>query len=307
MSSYCIVYLASPRDFTFDSMLRIDILRGSLHVTRQQFPNTDIYIFHEDYTDDDKKSLPGVKEFIQVDFTSYDKPLNPAINRRRGYMMMCRFFSGVLQSHPLIQSYTHYLRLDDDSFLLKPYLTESYVQNELTKYDYVYRCHYNEDGCDHIHQKLYLFTLDFLRESGHGDHIKNLDTELRRNGFLNPDGTVRCWAPYNNFHMASLRFWNNDLIRRYIDKIESTNGFLHDSFFDTTVQAMMIRVLTLFIGMKITADTSFGYRHNCHFGVMDGTTRVHHDGTASLRDHAIFKPESRQEYHSQSEKVPTSE
>ena len=304
--TFCIVYLASPRDFIFDNMPRIDILRGSLQTTKQLFPNTDIYVFHEDYTDDDKASICEIKEFIKIDFSTYDKPLNPALNRRRGYMMMNRFYSGIMQSYPQLQNYTHYMRLDDDSFLLQPFLTESYVQNELTKYDYVYRCHYNEEGHDPMHQKLYSFTVDFLRESGHGAHIDTLDAYLRKDGFLNPDGTTRCWAPYNNFHIASLRLWNNELIRRYLDKIESINGFLGEGFFETAVQAMMTRVLTLFIGMKITSDTTFGYRHNCHFGLMD-TTRIHFVNASSLRPlvETVLRDQTRlentQEYLQQSD------
>jgi hypothetical protein len=46
------------------------------------------------------------------------------VNASKGYMMMCRFFSGIVQKHPELQKYSHYIRLDDDSYLTDPYITE---------------------------------------------------------------------------------------------------------------------------------------------------------------------------------------
>lgn len=274
--SFCIVYLASPRDFEYKGQKRIDILRVSLQRTKQLFPNTDIFIFHEDYTEEDMESLPPVKEYITVDFSGGDEHYSPLTERRKGYLMMCRFFCGPLQSTPQLQAYTHYMRMDDDSLFLEPYISEARV-GELLKYDYVYRTMYNEPPCLPKHA-LWDFTLEFLRKEGVQEHdIVSLKKMLKESWLLNGD----TWAnnvPYNNFHLSSLALWKNPLVRRYLDAIERVGGVLRYGWFDTTVQAMIALVLRWFTRTSVACDPTWGYRHNCHI------SRMHHDaigGTAA--------------------------
>jgi hypothetical protein len=181
--------------------------------------------------------------------------------------MMCRFFSGVVQSHPEVTKYTHYMRLDDDSFFMEPALTPHKVETEFLKHDYVYRSVF-QDTQDQ--QSLWEFTLDFLRKEGYGQHIDTLKNELRKKYFLRGDSYTGL-APYNNFHVASQRLWQNSLIQRYIAAIESSHGILQKGWMDANIHAMVIYVLTLFIGMKIQHDGTFGYRHNRHVSRFDST------------------------------------
>ena len=157
--SLCIIYLASPRHFKAGDILRKDILRVSYHITQQHFPTTDIFIFHEDYTEEDKQLFPGVKEFIQVDFSGVDSVYNPSAGRK-GYLMMCRFFCGPLQSYPQLQSYSHYMRLDDDSFFMEPFLTEEIVKQTCLNGKYIYRSIFWENKPQ---QTLFQFTMHFLK------------------------------------------------------------------------------------------------------------------------------------------------
>jgi len=94
-------------------------------------------------------------------------------------------------------------------------------------------------------------------------------------GFLKPDGSYTCDAPYNNWYVSSMRFWNNSLIQKYIQKLEREGGILTKGWYESTIQAMMIRILALFNGMKILHDGSFGYRHNLHFAVLNSKSHVH--------------------------------
>lgn len=290
--SFCIVYLASPREFRVANIDRRDLLRTSLRITRTHFPTTDIYVFHEDYTEEDKASFPSVTEFIQIDFSGHDDDYKAEVCKRpKGYMMMNRFFSGIMQTYPQIQRHTHYLRLDDDSYLIEPFLTEDYVKNNMLKHDYVFRTIYTEEGTVQRHQGLYQFTLDFLREEGYAQHLPTLFAHLKANKFLKADGSYSCDAPYNNFCLASQRLWTNPLIQRYLKKIESVNGVLGKGWYETCIQAMMIRVLTLFIGMKIQHDGSFGYRHNIHFAKPNSTDYV-------MKEDAPFYPGTEERYQS---------
>ena len=271
--SFCILYLASPRAFhIYDDPLqasRVQLLYQSLEVTHRLFPTTDIYVFHEDYTQKEFELLApfGVKEFIQVDFRGREHLRNPTLRRPYGYLMMCRFFSGIVQQYPQLQQYTHYMRLDDDSYFQEPFLSEDYVKTHLLKHDYVYRSTF---GDDKDQQSLFNFTLDFLRKEGYAVHIQTLKDVLRKKYFLFGD-KYSGLAPYNNFHIASQRLWKNPLIQRYIEAVDASNGILQHGWMDANIHAMIIYALTLFCGMKIHHDGTFGYRHNRHVSRYDST------------------------------------
>jgi hypothetical protein len=267
--SWCIVYLASPKSHHIyndpTQASRLELLQGSLKIARRLFPTIDILVFHEDYTEEEFAQLPEGTKFIAIDFSG--KESNPSLRRPYGYLMMCRFFSGVMQSHPEVAKYTHYMRLDDDSYFQTPYLTQEYVERNLLKYDYVYRSMF-EDPQDQ--QSLWEFTLEFLRKEGYGAHLETLKSELRKKYVLRGD-TYTGLAPYNNFHIASQRIWQNSLIQRYIAALEESGGILQKGWMDANIHAMIAFALTLFIGMKIHHDGTFGYRHNRHVSRMDST------------------------------------
>jgi hypothetical protein len=268
--SFCIIYLASPRRFhIYDDPTqasRVVLIRQSLSIASRLFPTTDIYVFHEDYTEEEFATLPGVKEFIQVDFSGFESYRAKGQRRPYGYLMMCRFFSGVVQRTPQLQNYTHYMRLDDDSFFLEPYLNESNVK-DLLKHDYVYRSTFG-DAQDQ--QSLYKSTLEFLKKEGYGHTIPTLEKELTKQYFLR-NGSYTGLAPYNNFHIASQRLWQNPIVQRYIAHIEAEKGILRYGWMDANIHAMIIYILTLYCGMKIHHVGWFGYRHNRHVSRMDST------------------------------------
>jgi hypothetical protein len=266
--SWCIIYLASPRLFHIyndpTQASRLEILQGSLQTTRKLFPNIDILVFHEDYVEEDFQTLPEATKFICIDFSGFESFTNPTLRRPYGYLMMCRFFSGVVQSHPELQKYTHYMRLDDDSFFLEPFLTEAKV-TELLKHDYVYRSTFI-DSQDQ--QSLYESTLTFLKKEGYGHTIPTLEKELEKRYFLK-NRLYTGLAPYNNFHLASQRLWQNPIVQRYIQYIEHEKGILRYGWMDANIHAMIVYILTLYCGMKIHHESWFGYRHNRHVSRFD--------------------------------------
>ena len=272
--SFCIVYLASPRSFRVDpsNEPRIDLLEKSVEIAHRIFPTTDILVFHEDYTYEEFNRLPGVKQFIQVSFAGLEHLRAPGLRRPYGYLMMCRFFSGVVQSNPILQRYTHYMRLDDDSYFTEPYLTEDKVKSLLT-HDYVFRSVF-QDTQDQ--QSLFDFTLRFLSQHGYGQHIPKLRTELQKRYMMNPNGTYTGLAPYNNFHIASVRLWNHPLIQKYIQAIEESAGILKYGWMDANIHGMIIFVVCLFLDLDIHHESSFGYRHNRHVS-RPNSSAVHYD------------------------------
>jgi hypothetical protein len=267
--SLCIVYLASPREARVGTELRLTMLRSSIQHTRRCFPTTDLYVFHEEYTEEDKASLPGVTAFLPVDFRGHEARWTG--RAPYGYLMMCRFFSGIVQSHPQIQRYTHMMRLDDDSFFLPPDLT---FTPELLQSDYILRSTFVEARDQ---QPLLTFTLRFLeRHLGLPQYqlrLPRLLARLTRLGVLR-NGAYSGKAPYNNFHIASLRMWSHPVVRAYLEALEEANGILGHGWMDANVHAMIIYVLAEVVPLRVTEMTTFGYRHNVHVSRLGSTEPV---------------------------------
>ncbi len=275
----CIIYLASPRSFTTrpnkTGHLRYDVLRASLLTTRRILPNIDIIVFHEDYTDDDIQKLPDRIIFAKIDFSGFESIYNPQLSTSRGYLMMCRFFSGVVQSHPLLQKYTHYIRLDDDSYFLEPYITEALVQ-QLCQSDYVYRSTFHENKSQ---QSLYEFTMRFLDSRLNIIQKLQIQRELRSKGFITNKNQYTGLAPYNNFHLSSIRLWNHPLVRKYIQAIEASGGIFRYGWLDANIHAMVVFLFPYVIpSISITPHTLFGYRHNYHISQI-GNLSIYCDET----------------------------
>ena len=256
--SWCIVYLASPvaaHNGGNPRCNRIDVLRASMRITRSLCPTKDIYVFHEDYTEKEFDSLPPA-HFVQIDFKGHEDKYNPATNKGYGYLMMCRFFSGVVQARPELQAYTHYMRLDDDSYFLEPMITEETV-NTMTSYDYVYRSVFREGK---PHHSLFEFTLNFMHKRG-----MHVDMAVLESSGFTQNGKYSGIAPYNNFHVSSLALWKRPLVKQYIEEIESVNGILGMGWLDANIHAMITSILV----PCASHVGNFGYRHNKHVSGMN--------------------------------------
>jgi hypothetical protein len=242
--SLCIVYLASPRNtriYGSDSILRLQCLNTSINITRKVFPNTDIIVFHEDLIETD---VPSYVNLQQIDFKGQEEYHNKDIKYRPyGYLMMCRFFSGIMQNHPVLEKYTHYMRLDDDSYFMND--CSSISIDEMLEYDYVYRVGFTEESVDQT--KLYEYTRNFL--SNRNLTMPNFNKQF---------------APYNNFHISSIRLWKDPLVKEYIDELESKHLILTEHVFDANVHANIIWGLVPHTILRVKQFINFGYRHNYH-------------------------------------------
>ena len=245
MNNPVIVYLADKRNrFDECGWYRFDCLCASLKTVKLFLPPLPIVIFHEDFQQQDKERIwqilpDGV--FEQVDFSGQEAY---HVNNRPdgrcgayGYCMMCRFFSGVVQAHPLIAEHTHYMRLDDDNYLVAP-VPSAFLEGAL-KRDYTYSCTYSEP-----HPSCYAFGCDFLRQ--HSLPIPSYDVNV----------------PYNNLHVSSLRMWQKPLVQRYIAAVEAVHGCVALGWQDTVIQSMILRGLGPSLGLDVYRDRQISYRHN---------------------------------------------
>ncbi len=271
----CILYLASPSAAVIhpktDLRRRYEALKYSITRTRVLLPKIPIFVFHEDYTEEDMKGIEyATPKFLKVDFSGFEDVYQP-VNASKGYMMMCRFFSGIVQKHPELQRFSHYIRLDDDSYFMEPYITEKRIISYMY-FDYVYRSVFYEAKPQ---QTLFDFTMTFLQRETRMNAIDKavLQSKLRGESILINE-RYSGKAPYNNFHFSSLRLWNHPIVAKYIQAIESVQGCLRYGWLDANIHAMIIWVLTKRIpGIRVTTDTEFGYRHNAHVSVY-GTLNV---------------------------------
>jgi len=250
MKNLVVVYLASLRDSSWLKWTRLDCLHASICLLKKHVKPLPVIVFHEDYNDDDKARLlsSGVDiTFDKVDFSGMEKfHINLRPDNRvgsYGYCMMCRFFSGVVQNHPLLRPYSHYMRLDDDSYIISGVDNESL--NMMLQNDYVYNSLFSDPN-----ESLWRFTLDFMKRERIPHRMKYQEM-----------------VPYTNFHISSLNLWRHPIIKKYTDEIEKCHGCLSQRWDDAQI-GLMVSILAKQLGFKV-AVVDFPYRHNqqcCHKG-----------------------------------------
>ena len=288
--STCIVYLASPLT-GYNSILltgekRIDMMYMSLKNVTSVL-KLPVIMFHEDLTDNvmsNMKKIYNNISFEKMDMVRDDLPFNhppcktsgdpikcickpdsPTTRnkhcwRPKGYLMMCRFFSGELQQHPALDNYDSYVRFDDDSFLISPFIQQEDFLEKMNNYDYVFRAFFYDRGGE---EGLVDFTKDFCLNNGLD--WNSITGHLTKSGVLDSDGKYTGMAPYNNFHFSKLSLWRNPLVKKYVDELQAVGGCLQRGWMDANIHAMISFVLMPLIGRKPFMFTAFGYRHSRHF------------------------------------------
>lgn len=271
---YCIVYLASPQESRLSTnQLRFDMLCASIQNTTKVFDSVDYYIFHEDLDANHQEtvcSLHGSTTYFEkLDFIRAELPFKE-FGRPKGYMLMCRFFSGELQQFLISKGYDAYIRFDDDSFLLEPMIIKEDIEKEMTQTPYLFRSAFM-DGQPKFNngkpmQTLYDFTKRYVTDKGYS--MTPLFPFLLKQNFITPSGLYTGIAPYNNFHATHLDMWKHPLIRDYILSLQKENGCLMHFWMDANIHAMILFILCPLANIAVRLKTDFGYRHNRHFSLL---------------------------------------
>ena len=230
-----------------------------------------VIIFHEDFTEEVKRDFLNIYEnitFCSVDFQNNNLPYDKNVSKcSKGYMMMCRFFSGEMQSMDILKDYDSYIRMDDDSFLIEPFINQEKFLSEANKCYYTYRTIFY-DNVEDINNPigLYNFTYNFCKS--YKLDIDGLLPKLKELGFLN-NGKYTGLCPYNNFHFSKLDLWKNSIIKNYTDRIKNMNGTLLYNWMDANIHAMIIYILSPLLYIPTQEIKDFGYRHNKHFSILN--------------------------------------
>lgn len=246
------VYLASPRAAGHLEWSRLDCLCSSLALLRKHFPPVPVIVFHEDYAAaeigrlSDANGSRGGLVVRSVDFAGHEADYVDTRPGERvgtyGYRMMCRFWSGWVQRHPLLAGFSHYMRLDDDSYLVAP-VPPSAV-DRMQSHDYTYSSTFSDP-----HEGLWRFAGKFMFNAGY------------------LIGPYREDVPYTNFHAASLALWRHPVVSRFVDALEAANGGLRHGWDDAMVAGIIAYALAPALGLSVNLEPEFPYRHNqqcCH-------------------------------------------
>lgn len=272
MSKTCIIWLINKIDKICKATgeNRLIMAKNSVKNITQHI-KLPVIIFHEDFTEEVKSDFLNIYEnitFCSVDFQNNNLPFDKNVSKcGKGYMMMCRFFSGVMQSMDILKDYDSYIRMDDDSFLIEPFINQERFLSEANKSYYTYRTIFY-DNIEDINNPigLYNFTYNFCKS--YKLDIDGLLPKLKEFGFLN-NGKYTGICPYNNFHFSKLDLWKNSIIKNYTERIINMNGTLLYNWMDANVHAMIIFVLCPLLYIPTQEITDFGYRHNKHFSILN--------------------------------------
>ena len=270
----CIVYLSSPQLSKLSTgQYRFDMLCKSIENTSTIFKNNDYIIFHEDLDISHQSIILDINnncKFEKLDFIREELNFKQ-FGRPKGYMLMCRFFSGELQKYLIENDYESYIRFDDDSFLLEPMIKIESIEKGLKDNDYLFRTIFF-DGQPKFNngkptQSLFEFTKDFVIKKGY--NIQGLNNYLLQNRFIDNNGLYTGLCPYNNFHATNLKMWKHPLIEDYVNNILENNGCLMNFWMDANIHSMIIFILCPLAEIKVNLIMNFGYRHNRHFSILN--------------------------------------
>eukprot|EP00659_Diplonema_papillatum_P001088 gene1088-1670_t len=196
-----------------------------------------LHVFYEEPVDTDE--LPALRRLVmntnvtfeKVDFRQLPKGVSESDVARwksegvqkkfqgRGYRQMCRFWAGVVWTFATLQRYTYYLRLDTDSIIPSPVLSDPFHRLIASSCQYGFNRLKGENP--HVTTKLWETTLDWMRTEpsltpGVVERVKSV---ALKNGVY--------WGPmyYNNFEVGTFALKNHGLYQSFFRFADSHEPF----------------------------------------------------------------------------------
>jgi hypothetical protein len=273
----CFIVLAGPLmsimkyEATVDTP-RIDLLKVAIETIDRNYNAYHgpypIILFHEDFDEAAKnnvtKDLKHSKTYwIAVDFKTPPRPevtkemmdewTNTEHYRPVGYRMMSRFWSGVVQNHPALKRFSHYIRLDDDSRFINrvPYdLFHDVIANGRK---YMYRLLAKDDhGKQYMHAAYKEYVSTYAQEVQ--PYLDDIAQQQLESIYESQE------HPYNNFHLSEMAFWRSDAFAHFFEICDANQIFLRRHVGDAEFHSYPLRLF-------MTRDQfeqrfNFMYRHN---------------------------------------------
>ena len=189
----------------------------------------------------------------------------PSVHHRssRSYLAMCRFFTLMLSTHPLMTLFSYYWRLDSHSYLFSPKPIEDpfeLMQKRQIQYAFVMT---NQDGEPYV-TGLWNFFHDFLNRHCLTPSEAVRETQTRWFGRYSID------IIFNNFAISNVSLWrDNPIVRAWLQAVDRAGGIYRYRWGDAPIHTL---ALTQFIPREQIARLRyFGYFHRREYVCAKGT------------------------------------
>jgi len=191
---------------------------------------------------------------------------------------MCAFFAANIFSHPALEGYTYYLRLDTDSFIEEPLCYDPFEVMHVRKRVYGYRA----VGGDPRGVTFGMW--EFM--DGYARSHPDIEKQLQVNGWKWPGGRdtlqsqgaaetgARVWpgagagfpAYYNNFEIVKLEAFRRPDVHKWLNEVMRDPNHVYKYRWGDAP----IRYATVNMFFSVTQDTEFfcgmQYTHQSHIG-----------------------------------------
>jgi hypothetical protein len=170
-----------------------------------------------------------------------------------GYRHMCNFFAGEFYLHPALDEYDYYMRLDSDSYLLKP--IEYNVFDKMKSIDAIYG--YIGAAIQIDNPKVVCGLWDCVKDfSNKSDYVsdKNIIDHI-------PNGKMF----YNNFEIGNIKWFREKPYQSLYEHIKDSGGIYTNRWGDAPIR---------FFGIALLADkkrtlniTDIAYQHGAIYNL----------------------------------------
>ena len=223
----CIVYLIRGDETSLRQLER------SLSLLKDNFlpwSPADIVIFHEPNFDPSRFEgrIAGIPvRFALVDFSAVPEALSAVESAKRGYRHMCHFYSNDIFLRPELDGYTHYMRLDDDSFILSPLKFNVFMRMKERGCHYAYRAILKDKPV--VCEGLGKVVNDFIRDN----------PDIARG----PGWRSAYWCYYTNFEICDIAWFRREPYQRYFRAIDAAGGIWRKRWGDAPIRYFGVNAL----------------------------------------------------------------
>ncbi|GEM_PF-5568489 len=245
-------------------------LKKSLSLLDKHFNNRFNYpviVFHEAFEkklkEDIRKNTKSEINFARVDFKIPDFLADGEIPEildfgthkySLGYRHMCRFFAGLVYSHPALREYEWYWRLDTDSFILDTidYDVFSFMEENNFKYGYNYMLKEKEVLVHNLWETV----------------SKYLDENKIQPTFLKKFTVKGIWDNsyyYNNFEISKLDFWRSKKYQSFFNYLDRTGGLYKYRWGDAPIHTLAVS--TFIPADQVHSFEDISYKHRAFVNI----------------------------------------
>lgn len=249
-----VIYLAGSRENDVANLVKSLTLLNEHFARKYKYP---VVVFHEDYSADVAAELGALVDadvsFQQVsfqlpEFLAESQIPTTYMGVPLSYRHMCRFFGGTVYSHPALECYDWYWRLDTDSFLLGEvrYDPFEFMRKNNLAYGYI---HEGRDNPEMV-KGLWRAARAYIKAN------------RVRPTFLRKHVTLGRWDRsyyYTNFEISSFELWRSKQFQDFFAYLGRTGGIYKYRWGDAPIHHLAV---SMFLPeARVHRFTDIPYQH----------------------------------------------